>query len=115
MAGYDLDWETSVLLRSRPWDATFGWVAARPDMVAIRISEGSFGVERWFPRWLLAAGMDSPQVDGDVRVEPGVDAEDGFVVLHPSANAPSMLLPETALGQFLAAVEARVAGVGEAA
>lgn len=111
--GYDLHADTLIMVGGGVWDATFGWVLDRPDVVAVRIGGRSFTSERWFPRWLLTAGVEGLAVDGDVQVEPGVGVDHGFVVLRPSRTAPQMLLLEFALGQFLADVESWVSQLAE--
>lgn len=103
---YDIACRTDTLVGQRVYPVTLGWRGDRPTDVAllVHISELTLA-ERWFPCWLLAAGVEGLTVDGDVQVRPGVGDDAGFVVVKPAATAPVMLLPEEPVGAFLAEVD----------
>ncbi len=103
---YDLAHSTNTLVGQRVYPVTLGWRGDRAAEVAVLVHvTGLTLAERWFPFWLLAAGVDGLAVDGEVQVRPGADDDVGFVVLKPTATAPPMLLPEEPVGEFLAEVD----------
>ncbi len=116
---YDIGHPTSTLIGSRVFPTTLGWRGDRPAEVAVLVHVTELTLcERWFPHWLLAAGVDGPAVDGEVRVWPGVGDDAGFVVVKPAMSAPPMLLPEGPVGVFVAEVDVwarQIAAIREAA
>lgn len=103
---YDLAMGTAAYIGARRRPLILGWRVENPGKVAFLVGDpAGTCVEWWLDRQLLTAGVDMAVVDNGVRVWPCADGDSGLVGVRPAADAASFVVPEAALGRFLARTE----------